>query len=1260
MRSTLIALATTAASSLSLHAQKPLSLEITDSASSLTLGSKDQPSGRYVIERSQNLRDWEQFIFTDAPESLETIQKNAKGSEIFRLRDLAAPAIWCDALKANRSLNLAIDNAFNNSCGFGLPDDPDVRDAAIPDASTPFKTIATSIHIIEKSATDPTTTTEQVEREMARVASLFEPHRIRFDTTIRTVIAPSFAQFLPRDLEQTNALKTEFTDEPNNRLNIYIVDFANESSLGGFAVFPWDPRALTPEGGIMMNSAANGFIDGSLSVLAHEIGHTLGLFHTHRGSTEVEPCGPCYESVSTLDRDIVGDYCSDTPPSPLLRSCQTVTGTDPCSSLPWSITDTNNIMSYSGCLEQFTPQQAGRMHAWITARLTPWLVTNKPTGLPIPTNVLAQIKNQNDVEISWEPNPTFTHNISRSTNPIAGEYIPLATIPAGQSNFLDTTTEPGTVYHYCIRTSGGPDDTTSEPACANPIITDPPIDTPLEKPTNLALSLTTSGAVKLEWVDNSTRETRHEIERSTNNGAFTNLTSRISNDKTLPEFTDETVSPGSIYQYRVRGAAFADIGQGPENILSEFSNIARITIRPPAVPFPTELNVTHNAEGHALLQWKDNATDETGFEIQRATDPSRTFTRIATIPANASTTARYTDTTTVDGLLYLYRVRTLRGATTSGFSANSDVLINLVTPPAEKPILTSPAQDSTERLRRPNFTWEAITNADSYRIQVFRLNTGDRNAVVHEFVSTTTTFQPEIANALVGDRRHQWHVRAENKDGFGPWSDRLTFRTQIGKPAPIAPANAATGTSIAPTFTWNTTPGASSYRFEIAPDEPDTGRILSRRIKEGNITTTTIPSSDPLRAGRLYFWRVTAIGVGQNPSENTSDWFSFTTVSQTLTTPNLTSPANGTLRVARNGPFNWSDVEGAISYRVLFTRVNTMRTLPAFITTESRLEIPPEKRLVADREFTWTVTAIGEDGTESPISARGDFRTRMSKPQLLTPAVGASTNDRTPTFTWSPIPGADSYTIKFARNADGSGLVNQRTKIVTDPTYTSTNNFNVNQNRYWQITATGPTDSNISEWRLIRINGLNQAVLQNPSNDAVEIPRNVFFNWSDVPGATSYRLTITQNSDSNLVVTYTSPTSGFRTPDTAKLAADRVFRWKVEAFGPNGLNGDATPEFSFRTRVSKPQLLTPAASAGGTNLPTFSWEAIPGVSKYTLEIARNADGSQPNDSRRRENLTVTSFRYGNVFSGSGTRYWRVTAFGPTTNKSSDWRPFVLP
>ncbi len=106
------------------------------------------------------------------------------------------------------------------------------------------------------------------------------------------------------------------------------------------------------------------------SILSHEMGHCLGLWHTHHGTSSGERSGSaCAELIDGSNGDICGDYVADTPADPNMHNqvddgCSyTDTVLEPETGLQYN-PDTDNIMSYSipSCMTVFSPLQAVKIH----------------------------------------------------------------------------------------------------------------------------------------------------------------------------------------------------------------------------------------------------------------------------------------------------------------------------------------------------------------------------------------------------------------------------------------------------------------------------------------------------------------------------------------------------------------------------------------------------------------------------------------------------------------------------------------------------------------------------------------------------------------------------------------------------------------------------------------------------------------------------------------------------------------------------------
>lgn len=156
-------------------------------------------------------------------------------------------------------------------------------------------------------------------------------------------------------------------------INIYVVD--SIANVAGFASMPSNHGSMTDGIFIQRSFLRNDseFTD-HIKVLAHELGHYLGLFHTF-GICDPETIGsltqggynPC--SCDNSDPLYNGDMVADTPPCMLIidnYTCNPSTWPDTCA--PGDGPDLkNNYMDYGfqACQDSFTQGQVDRMHFMI-------------------------------------------------------------------------------------------------------------------------------------------------------------------------------------------------------------------------------------------------------------------------------------------------------------------------------------------------------------------------------------------------------------------------------------------------------------------------------------------------------------------------------------------------------------------------------------------------------------------------------------------------------------------------------------------------------------------------------------------------------------------------------------------------------------------------------------------------------------------------------------------------------------------------------
>ncbi len=274
---------------------------------------------------------------------------------------------WCRTHQ--KFLERYPDHPKDASCFEGTCDNPVNRNASIPNSGTPVMTINIIYHVFrESNGTNPAATEAEVNIQTDELNAAFAPSKFQFEHTINFINNSTYRNFLD---SSEAAMKNTYAQQPDEQLNIYVVNVL--ASYLGVGTFPWDSVALQNLGGIIMHEAAFG---PGQKTLVHEVGHCLGLWHTHHGVTEVPPCSACYERANGFDADRTGDFCADTAPTPINFFCSDPTSIDSCSSTPWGDTDTQNYMSYApdSCYSEFSSQQDGRMHCWSNAVLDSWIV----------------------------------------------------------------------------------------------------------------------------------------------------------------------------------------------------------------------------------------------------------------------------------------------------------------------------------------------------------------------------------------------------------------------------------------------------------------------------------------------------------------------------------------------------------------------------------------------------------------------------------------------------------------------------------------------------------------------------------------------------------------------------------------------------------------------------------------------------------------------------------------------------------------------
>ena len=183
--------------------------------------------------------------------------------------------------------------------------------------------------------------------------------------------------------------------------------------------------------------------------------------------------------------------------------------------------------------------------------------------------------------------------------------------------------------------------------------------TPPAAPTSLAATAVSSSQINLTWADSDSTEQGFKIERCTGAGCsdFAQIATVGAN---VTSYSNTGLTAATSYSYRVR--AYNAAGD------SDYSNAATaVTQAAPALPAaPSNLIATAVSKSQINLTWTDNASNESGFYVERCKGATCTnFTRIATLGANVTS---YANTKLTANTTYRYRVQAYNAGGTSAYS----------------------------------------------------------------------------------------------------------------------------------------------------------------------------------------------------------------------------------------------------------------------------------------------------------------------------------------------------------------------------------------------------------------------------------------------------------------------------------------------------------------------------------------------------------------------------------------------------------------
>jgi hypothetical protein len=450
----------------------------------------------------------------------------------------------------------------------------------------------------------------------------------------------------------------------------------------------------------------------------------------------------------------------------------------------------------------------------------------------IPTGFSAAVSQANRIAMSWADEATNEtgYEVERCAGVGCAVFARVDSLPANRTTYTDSATVLDETYTYRIRAVNfvGASDY-SGVSTTNTIRP--------QAPTALSATTLSATQVDLAWTDNATNEQGFEIERCT--GAdCTDFTALATAPPDAATYSDLTVVVGQLYSYRVRGYNVAGT--------SSYAGPASASTLLPANP--SALTAVVSAPTEITLSWTDNATNETGFRLERcAGNGCNTFVQIATPGADAT---QYVDAGLVSNTFYRYRLRAYNAA---GVSAYTPIATPNTFPPAQPTGLAL----TTVFGNRIDLTWtDPASNETGFRIERC---TGTGCLVFTEVATVAANVTTHADSTLAFGTTYRYRIRSYNGVANSAYTTEVEGNTNVPLDPSGLTAAAQSTTRIDLAWTDNAS-NETGYRVERCTGPGCTDFALLVELAAG----ATGHSDTPVAPATSFTYRVRAFNQGSS------------------------------------------------------------------------------------------------------------------------------------------------------------------------------------------------------------------------------------------------------------------------------------------------------------------------------------------------------------------------------------------------------------
>ena len=446
-----------------------------------------------------------------------------------------------------------------------------------------------------------------------------------------------------------------------------------------------------------------------------------------------------------------------------------------------------------------------------------------------------------------------------------------------------------------------------------------------------------------------------------------------------------------------------------------------------------------------------------------------------------------------------------------------------------------------------------------------------------------------------------------------------------------SPDDICAGVPTTPVLSWDPVPGAGAYLVYYAQDPNfTTSEIPSVPVTTNTIfqlnTSNNLSALPDSQAGKAYYWHVrpctttSRTTCGPDPVSSATvlpDTRSFRKASPAVVGLTHSNPNASEITFAwddyydTNVGTSWNGESSNQTARTYRIQVDNDSTFASPVDTEvvDQATYTEHADLYADGTYWWRVQALDDESQGLTWSAPQPSFTKVSPQVVKDSPVGDVHVSGTTPFRWDAAPFAASYNLEVYKNNDTTFSSANRVVSVTAKTtaYAPTTPLPAASSNYlWRVRRVDAS-GNPGPWSSTGTfySTGDAATLVQPAQGVWVNARRSLFEWSEVPGATSYQLLFAGTSTSKFTTAATAyaPTSTLR---------DGSYTWRVVGVDAGGNVLGTSETRDFRVDGTPPQVdsvVPTTLKPTSTIKATFS-EKVKGVSGKTMKLYRVKGGKK--------------------------------------------------